>query len=334
MTSPLVSIITPCYNGEEFLEVYFQSILAQTYRPLELIFVNDGSTDRTEEIAQSYRPALESSGIVFKYLYQTNRGQAAAMNTGFKVMTGKYLIWPDSDDLLSHDSVEKRVAFLEENQNFAMVRSNVDAFDYITKEFLYTLANEHDKCTHDIFMDLILEKTYCCCCYMIRTNALREIYPDLEIMESRQGQNWQILIPMAGKHLCGYIDNNLYHYAVRPNSHSREKRTLEQEVTRWLGLKEILLDGIAYSGRTDRDYQKIVDAKYDRILMNVYLDAKEKVGATKCFRDLKKLGVASTDDKGRFLSILHPIHFQFFRIQQRFLRELRQLKTRLDNSSL
>ena len=68
--SPLVTIITPCYNGEAFLDKYFASILAQTYDRLELIFVNDGSTDRTEEIALSYRQALEDRGIVFKYLYQ------------------------------------------------------------------------------------------------------------------------------------------------------------------------------------------------------------------------------------------------------------------------
>ena len=53
MTKPLVSIITPCYNGEAFLKRYFESILNQTYPNLELIFINDGSTDRTEEIALS-----------------------------------------------------------------------------------------------------------------------------------------------------------------------------------------------------------------------------------------------------------------------------------------
>ena len=62
MTKPLVSIITPCYNGEAFLKRYFESILNQTYPNLELIFINDGSTDRTEEIALSYRERLEKRG--------------------------------------------------------------------------------------------------------------------------------------------------------------------------------------------------------------------------------------------------------------------------------
>lgn len=59
---PLVSIITPCYNGEQYIDAYFQSILAQTYTRLELIFVNDGSTDKTEEVALSYREQLEQKG--------------------------------------------------------------------------------------------------------------------------------------------------------------------------------------------------------------------------------------------------------------------------------
>ena len=76
MTKPLVSIITPCYNGEAFLKRYFESILNQTYPNLELIFINDGSTDRTEEIALSYRERLEKRGITYIYEKQENAGLA------------------------------------------------------------------------------------------------------------------------------------------------------------------------------------------------------------------------------------------------------------------
>ena len=98
MTKPLVSIITPCYNGEAFLKRYFESILNQTYPNLELIFINDGSTYRTEEIALSYRERLEKRGITYIYEKQENAGQAAALNRGLKLFTGEYLTWPDSDD--------------------------------------------------------------------------------------------------------------------------------------------------------------------------------------------------------------------------------------------
>ena len=55
----LVSIITPCYNGERYLDRYFNSLLEQTYPSVELIFVNDGSTDNTEKIAMEYGRKLE-----------------------------------------------------------------------------------------------------------------------------------------------------------------------------------------------------------------------------------------------------------------------------------
>lgn len=117
MTKPLVSIITPCYNGEAFLKRYFESILNQTYPNLELIFINDGSTDRTEEIALSYRERLEKRGITYIYEKQENAGQAAALNRGLKLFTGEYLTWPDSDDVMTKDSIEKKSIFLRKIQS-------------------------------------------------------------------------------------------------------------------------------------------------------------------------------------------------------------------------
>ena len=63
----LVSIVTPCYNGENYLDRFFRSVLAQTYPSLELVFINDGSTDHTEQLAESFRPQLEERGIRFIY---------------------------------------------------------------------------------------------------------------------------------------------------------------------------------------------------------------------------------------------------------------------------
>lgn len=325
MTNPLVTIITPCYNGEAFLDKYFASILAQTYNPLELIFVNDGSTDRTEEVALSYRQALEDRGIVFKYLYQPNGGQAKALNTGFREMTGEYLVWPDSDDLLSPDSIEKRAAFLDAHPDYGFVRSNGDFFSFETGKRTAPLTYLDNSCHEDIFLDLILEETYCACgCYMIRTELLQEIYPDLTIYETSVGQNWQILIPMAGRWKCGYIDEALYHIAVRENSHSRLPRSLREEVERRMGLKEVLEMGIVLSGRRDRDYQKIVDMKYQRILMHIYLNAGAAAEAEACYRTLKQEGALFAADRRRYLEVLHPVQYRFLLYRELGIRAVRK----------
>ena len=332
MNIPLVSIITPCYNGEEFLDKYFESILAQTYENLELIFVNDGSTDRTEEIALSYRDALESRGMVYKYLYQPNGGQAKAMNTGFKEMTGKYLVWPDSDDLLSPDSIEKRVTFLEQNPEFDFVRTSGDFFNFETGERTGTVNYYGDASSEDIFLDLIQENTYCACgCYMIKTEMLRQIYPDLTIYETYVGQNWQILIPVAGRGKCGYIDEELYHIAVRNNSHSRCRRTLQEEVARRLELKKVLEIGIEKSGRCDRDYQKIVDMKYQHILYRIYLNAGSLEDAKACYDMLKAEKDVQADEYRQYLQSWHPVMYKAYCLKDLTLRAIRKLKRILSN---
>ncbi len=330
MSEPLVTIITPCFNGEDFLDKYFDTILAQTYRNLQLIFVNDGSTDRTEEIALSYADALANRGIEFKYLYQPNGGQAKAMNTGFRHMTGTYLVWPDSDDLLEPDSIENRVRFFKENPQYVMVRSNADAFDYTTGKHLWNYAAKSDKVSKDIFLDLVLEKTYCCCgCYMIQVDAFREIYPNLTIMEHEQGQNWQILIPMAGRHPCGYLDEVQYHCAMRPNSHSRLKRTVEEEVLRRLGLREILEDGIRRSGRTDQDYEKLVELKYQRIIMQLYADAGMKKETEAYYNALLAAQAVEENDHLAYLKLMHPLRYRICMLNKNAKSLCKRIKRRL-----
>lgn len=327
MKQCLVSIVTPCFNGESFLDKYFQSILDQTYDRLELIFVNDGSSDRTEEIALSYRETLEERGIIYKYLYQPNGGQAKAMNTGFKEVTGKYLVWPDSDDLLSPDSIEKRVTFLEKNPSYDFVRTSGDFFNFETGERIGTVNYYGDASSEDIFLDLIQENTYCACgCYMIRTEMLRQIYPDLTIYETYVGQNWQILIPIAGKGKCGYIDEELYHIAVRSDSHSRQERSLQEEIARRLELKKVLEIGIEKSGRRDRNYQKIVDLKYQHILYRIYLNAGALEDAKACYDTLDAENDVRSEEYRQYLQAWHPARYKVFCLKNMTSRAIRKAK--------
>lgn len=326
MSRSLVTIITPCYNGETFLDGYFRSILAQTYSPIELILVNDGSTDRTEEIALSYRSALEAKEIVFKYLYQPNGGQAKAMNTGFREMTGEYLIWPDSDDLLTPDSIEKRVAFFEAHPEYAFLRSNGYFFDFETGRPLRRVSDKENRFHEEIFLDMILEETYCCCgCYMVRTSALKKIYPDLRIDESYAGQNWQILIPMAGKYLCGYIDEDLYQIMERPNSHSRQKRSLEETIDRYRELRRVLEDGIRLSGRVDWDYSQIVEIKYLKIYLLAYMRYNDLENAEKCYRELRRRKATDGFEVPLYLKTIHPMKYRLSLLQKQIGRVMKKL---------
>lgn len=110
-----VSIISPCYNGAGYLARFLDSLMQQDYADVEFIFVNDGSTDDTENVFSAYRPRLEAKGWKVVYIKQENAGQAAALSAGLKVFTGEYLMWPDSDDILYAGHIAKKVALMEEN---------------------------------------------------------------------------------------------------------------------------------------------------------------------------------------------------------------------------
>ena len=145
MDKPLVSVVTPCYNGEPYLEEFFESLLNQTYENLEMIFVNDGSKDDTEKIALQYKKKFEEKSIPFRYIYQENHGQANAVNNGFKHVNGKYLIWPDSDDILEKDSIKLKVEFLERHKEYNIVRSNYACFSTTLDETILRFAEDKSK---------------------------------------------------------------------------------------------------------------------------------------------------------------------------------------------
>lgn len=229
----LVSIITPCYNGEKFIKRFLDSIIDQTYEPVELIFVNDGSTDQTEEIVLGYQSAFEKRGIKFIYRSQPNAGQAAALNEGLKWFTGEFLTWPDSDDWLESSAIEKRVNFLESHSKYGFVRSNAWYVDYTTLKNTRRVSVLPKRRESKLFEGLLKGTQYWVPgCYLVRTSAFLNVNPKRSIENSFVGQNVQMLLPLAYKYLCGYMDECLYYYVNTPNSHSRVRRTYMQACER------------------------------------------------------------------------------------------------------
>jgi hypothetical protein len=109
--APLVSVVIPCYNSARYLGETIESVLAQTYAQVEIIVVNDGSTDQTPQIAQSYP---------VQYVSQTNGGISAARNTGVVHSRGKYVLFLDHDDRLLPTAIEVGVRLLEAQPECAM----------------------------------------------------------------------------------------------------------------------------------------------------------------------------------------------------------------------
>lgn len=107
----LVSVIIPAFNAESFIRETIQSILDQSHKNIEIIVVNDGSTDKTEDIILSFNDKR------LRYFYQSNSGSPKAKNLGLKKARGVYVQFLDSDDILSIDKIENQVKILEERPN-------------------------------------------------------------------------------------------------------------------------------------------------------------------------------------------------------------------------
>jgi glycosyltransferase involved in cell wall biosynthesis len=109
---PLVSVIIPCYNGETYLAQAIESALMQTYQPVEIIVVDDGSTDNSPAIAQQYP---------VQYLRQQNRGLTPTRNLGIQQSKGDYLVFLDADDRIRPEAIEAGLSVMLERPECAMV---------------------------------------------------------------------------------------------------------------------------------------------------------------------------------------------------------------------
>ena len=99
--NPLVSIVIPVYNGAEYMREAIDSALAQTYKNIEVIVVNDGSKDNTDEIARSY-------GEKIRYFKKENGGVSTALNLAIQNMQGEYFSWLSHDDVYLPEKIERQ----------------------------------------------------------------------------------------------------------------------------------------------------------------------------------------------------------------------------------
>jgi len=118
---PLISTVIPVYNGEMYIGEAVQSVLDQSYPAVEVIVVDDGSTDGTKQ-------AVTRFGEQAIYIFQENAGVSAARNNGIKRSRGQYLAFLDADDLFVPEKLEKQLICLQEDPDLDMVFGQVQQF--------------------------------------------------------------------------------------------------------------------------------------------------------------------------------------------------------------
>lgn len=111
MTSPLVSVCIPAYNIEAFLAYTIESVIGQAYKNIEIIIVDDGSTDDTLAIAKKFE------GPKVRVFSQTNCGASTARNTAYRYSTGRYIKFLDGDDIINPEMISSQVELAEQNDS-------------------------------------------------------------------------------------------------------------------------------------------------------------------------------------------------------------------------
>ncbi len=149
MNNPKVSVIMSVYNGEKYVREAVCSILNQTYKNFELIIINDGSTDRTQEILETF------SDVRIRLVQQENLGLIKSLNKAIRMAKGEYIARHDADDISLPERFKKQVDFLEEHKDIALVGTFVVQIDEDGKEVkIYKSSTENrdikDALWHDV----------------------------------------------------------------------------------------------------------------------------------------------------------------------------------------
>ena len=239
MSSALSSIIMSCYNGRDFIERSFLSIIRQEYPYIELLFVDDGSTDDSFALANSFAPFFADKGYRLLTFKQQNQGLGFAAIDMISRVNGKYISYLDVDDELDPLSVKLRVEALENRKDVNVVRTN--AYKCFVKDDSRQLlvVDEEEKRGEHLFEQILLGKANNYAgTYMVRADSVFDFYKGRNIPRSKFGQNLQLLLPSLYKSDSVFIDEPLMNYYIHSGSHS-EQKSLSRSIELLEGYEEI-----------------------------------------------------------------------------------------------
>ena len=136
---PCVSIIVPIYNAEKFIERTIKSLLEQTEKSIEILLIDDGSSDSSLEICNNYHKVYDRITIIS----QENKGASAARNKGIEIAKGQYIMFCDADDVVSNYWVEHAVSYVEKNNDVLPICSYCHEVEKLgTRKCLKTVSEE------------------------------------------------------------------------------------------------------------------------------------------------------------------------------------------------
>lgn len=261
-----VSVIVPIYNVEKYIKKCLDSLYNQTLKEIQIILVNDGSTDNSNIIAQEYAQKYKNKTI---YLEEENRGLSAARNYGMKYATGEYITFLDSDDYIEKDTYEKMYKKATEEKADVVECDFVREYpDYTKKDTGFKYNNKNDMVAHlrtNVWNKLIKKE-------LILKNKIEFpiglIYEDLEFTCK--------LIPYIKK--ISYINEIGVHYIKREDSISKIKNEKILDIYQVLNniIKFYTTIGVFEEYKTGIEYRYIKITLCDSMTRISRIEEKEK----------------------------------------------------------
>ncbi|WP_228260773.1 glycosyltransferase [Marinobacter orientalis] len=213
----MVSVIIPAFNRVEYIKETIQSVLDQNYPNIEIIAVDDGSSDGTYDVLKRFSD--EKTITLLSHDNRENKGQSAALNVGLRAASGELLAILDSDDLFAPTKIAEQVEFLEADPSFDMVYGNGLAVDRYGNPLFYTLPENHTE-TGDPARVLVD-------CYvaipggaLIRRTLIEKVGFFEESFRAAQDHDMAIRLFEAGK--VGYLPTVAFHYRKHEDSISQK----------------------------------------------------------------------------------------------------------------
>ena len=198
--APTVSVIMPAYNRAHLVGQSIQSVLDQTFRDFELIVVDDGSTDDTEQTVGQF------SDSRIRYIYQDHKGIGAARNTGLRKAQGRYLAFLDSDDVWLPNLLEVEVPILEEHPAIGVVYAKAQAMDKYGKP-MSQFRGAPQKYPGDAFKSALYGDFLSIQAILVRRECCDRAGPFDETLVARE--DWDMWIRIARYYRLVHVDKVL-----------------------------------------------------------------------------------------------------------------------------
>lgn len=324
-----VSLITPCYNGKQFEQLYISNIQRQDYPFVEVIFVNDGSTCDIDSMVVRIKEMVLSKGYEFLYLTKENGGAASAVNMALQYATGDYLMLLDMDDELYDKAVSAKAELLNCCPNIDLVINNgyYKFEDKRRKSCPFVKGKK-------VVPEEIFERILCIDfynwpgSYMVRSSTFFEVNEGKEIYMSPYGQNMQIMIPAAYRKNVFFIDEYLMNYYVRKNSvsHTDSNKRMIELLSGYETIREKVVKKICKDEQERAWYVHLVKVAATRQKLKCVCRLMERVELEELYRELQKLnGVRFRD----YLAFVCGKYYPFTLVYKMVLHVVERLTNRV-----